>query len=142
MRAGIRGIIGILFVFSGLAKAFDLYSFVTTLSTYPYIPHFLVVPLSVVVPTLEVALGLMLLLNVRARVASASLIAMLLAFTAISALKYYAGGTGDCGCFGSVVPRKLSAAFFAENAVIIVALSFTLLKTEQNRRNPSEETYQ
>ncbi len=122
-KSVLRIILGNFFIVSGLAKMWDIYGFSSNVSSYGVLPASLVVPVSIIVPFVEFALGLMLLLNYRPHTASLSLLVMVVIFTGFSAIRYLAGNASDCGCFGKLAERKTNAGLLAENAIIGVALS-------------------
>lgn len=135
LRLALRMLLGIVFVVSGVAKMWDIYGFSKIVSGYGVLSESMIVPVSILIPFAEFILGMMLLLNFHARVASLSLLVMVVVFTGLSAMRYLSGATSDCGCFGEVLQRKINANLFVENAALIVALSLIKLKTKKIRRN-------
>lgn len=102
-KSVLRIILGNLFIVSGLAKMWDLYGFSRIVNGYGALPESSVVPVAIIIPFAEFVLALMLLLNFHPRAASLSLLSMIVIFTGLSAVKYFAGNASDCGCFGSIV---------------------------------------
>ena len=124
-KSVLRIILGNLFIVSGLAKMWDIYGFSNNVSSYGVLPTSLVVPVSIIVPFAEFVLGIMLLINFHPSIASLSLLAMVVVFTGLSAMKYFSGSASDCGCFGKLGEREITSSFFIINATLIIAL-FTL----------------
>ena len=139
-KSVLRIILGNVFIVSGLAKTWDIYGFSKIVSGYGVLPEGLVLPVSIIVPFAEFVLGIMLLINFHPRIASLSLLAMVVVFTGFSAVIYFTGNTSDCGCFGKLGEREIDSNFFIVNVTLIVAIS-TLTRsatlTKQNRRKTS-----
>ncbi|MDZ7362382.1 MAG: DoxX family membrane protein [candidate division KSB1 bacterium] len=124
LNTTLRVLVGLIFVISGCAKFWNLYTFADSLSNYAVLPKFLVVPASVLIPLFEVASGLMILINCYLRILSRALIIMILGFTVVTFAKYLSGDVTDCGCFGRLFERKNDWSLVAENFLLILMLGF------------------
>ncbi len=130
----LRIVLGIFLSLSGLAKIMDLASFGKAVNSFGLFPSTWVVLVTIVIPYLELVLGLMLLLNFYAKPAYVTALTMLIVFTALSAYKYFTGDISDCGCFGKLLQRKTDEKLLIENALLMVlfALGFFKMKGTKN----------
>ncbi|UCH10405.1 MAG: DoxX family membrane protein [Fidelibacterota bacterium] len=109
--------VGTVFIVSGLLKALDTQSFMATLPAY-HIPDWLLPP-GALVPTLEVALGVALILGIALRFIAAAAIAMLLFFSALLIAGILGGELDTCGCFGSLLEQSPGSAL-ARNVILML----------------------
>ncbi len=131
----LRIVIGLVFVVSGLAKMWDIYGFMEIVKSYGFLPESLVVPVSIIIPFVEFALGLMLLLNYRPYSASLLLLGMVVIFTGFSAKRYLAGNASDCGCFGETIKDVIEWKYFARNSVLVFGLLINgVSRSERHKR--------
>ncbi len=94
----IRMILGALLIASGSFKIVDVQTFMNTLPLY-HVPAWMV-PLGALVPTVEVGLGLALVLGVAVRPVLMLTAAMLVAFSVMLIGGIMGGDLDSCGCFG------------------------------------------
>lgn len=114
-----RILIGLLFAVSGITKVIDTRSFAAIAAQYA--EGGLITAMAVLLPAVELLLGLSLILDFHTRPAVAAVAILTLFFTAVFAYGYFFKGVEDCGCFGPVQWLKLPPwAVFLRNAVIIV----------------------
>lgn len=85
---------------SGIAKAADPLETVVAVRAYRLLPEDAVRPVAAVLPYLEIALGLLLLLGLATRLAAVGSAALLLVFVGGVISAAARGLTIDCGCFG------------------------------------------
>ncbi len=126
----LRIVLGIFLSLSGLAKIMDLASFGKAVNSFGILPADWVVLVTIVVPYLELVLGLMLLLNFYAKPAYVTALTMLIVFTALSAYKYFSGDISDCGCFGKLLQRKTDEKLLIENALLMVLFALGFLNVK------------
>lgn len=127
----IRGLLGLLFILSGITKVIDTGSFVNT--AWQYIPGALVTMAAVVLPAIEIVLGLMMMLCFQVRKAAAAILILTIGFTLIFAYGYWIKGITDCGCFGRTEWLKLPpSAVFLRNALIILAALWLFYQFEES----------
>lgn len=113
--------LGIVFVLAGTLKVADPWSFLGSLPAYG-IPPVLRVPITVLMPTVEVVLGAMLLAGWRTRTASLAAAGVLGAFSAVIAYGWSTGTLQDCGCFGPMLKRTPPEALAQDAAFIGLAV--------------------
>lgn len=115
-----------LFFYAGVAKLLDPQSLAIVIDAYGLVPDAWVMPIAVLLPAVEVAAAMGLLLDVRG---SISLVAGLLCFfLVIVGYGLWLGLDIDCGCFGSGDPegdayKGLRPAFF-RNIILMVGVVY------------------
>ncbi len=124
----LRIVLGLFLSFSGMAKIMDLTAFGKAVNSFGILPADWVVLVTIIIPYLELVLGLMLLLNFYAKSAYVTALTMLIVFTALSAYKYFSGDISDCGCFGKLLQRKTDEKLLIENALLMVLFTLGFLK--------------
>jgi uncharacterized membrane protein YphA (DoxX/SURF4 family) len=82
-------------------KILEPAAFALDIATYQILPLGLVNPLAIVLPWVELAAGLMLLLGFRTRAAALLMAGMLVMFTAAISMAVAKGLDMSCGCFAS-----------------------------------------
>lgn len=101
--------LGLVFVFAGTFKVADPWSFLGSLPAYG-IPPFLRLPVTLGMPTIEVVLGIMLLVGWRTRVAAMAAAGVVAAFVAVIGYGWTMGTLQECGCFGPLLKRTPAEA--------------------------------
>ena len=119
----LRVVVGLLFVVAGVAKMFDTMGFARIIGNYHLVPSSWVMPLAILIPYLELAIGLMILLDFYRRLAIIVGSILIIIFTTVSMYMYLKTGVAsDCGCYGKLIIRKNNLALLIENSLILVAL--------------------
>ena len=98
-----RWTLGVLFIYAGGTKLLDPVVFAVLIEAYGIVPEALLMPVAIVLPLLEVIVGIGLLLDIRGSLAVIA--GMLLLFMAILAYGIWMGLDVDCGCFGPEDPE-------------------------------------
>jgi len=104
-----RLFVGILFIFSGLIKANDPIGFSYKLQEYfevfhlPFLNNY-AVGVAVILCSLEVVLGVLLLLGLYGRKVAAGLLLLILFFTFLTFYSAFFNVVTSCGCFGDAIP--------------------------------------
>jgi uncharacterized membrane protein YphA (DoxX/SURF4 family) len=96
--------LGLVFLLAGTLKVSEPWAFLGSLPAYG-IPPILRLPITVVVPAFEVALGVMLIAGWRTRIASMASAGLLGGFAAVISYGWATGTLLDCGCFGPLLQR-------------------------------------
>jgi hypothetical protein len=114
-----------LFIFSGLTKLVDPVQFAVLIDAYGLLPEILVLPMAVVLPALEVAAGVSLVLNIRGSLTVITLLLVL--FMAVLGYGIWIGLDVDCGCFGPEDPEArafhgLRQAMYRDIAILAVVV--------------------
>lgn len=99
----IRWGFGWLFIYGGIMKLLDPGAFARLIDAYGLVPGFLLLPLSLTLPSLEIIAGAGLLFDIRG---SLSLTAgLMVLFIAVLCYGIWMGLDIDCGCFGPGDPE-------------------------------------
>ncbi|WP_228389376.1 MauE/DoxX family redox-associated membrane protein [Cumulibacter manganitolerans] len=101
----IRLVMGVVFGYAGISKILDIPVAKVSVESYRIFPREIADTIGVVLPVVEIALGLLLLLGVGTRIVSIMLSLLLIAFIAGIASLWVRGISTQCGCFGgSLIP--------------------------------------
>ena len=127
-----RYLVGLLFIFSGVIKIndpvgtqiklqeyFEVFSSDFTPIFEIFIPYALV--LSVFLCTLEVVIGVALLINYQIRITSKITLGLILFFTFLTFYSAYFNKVTDCGCFGDAIKLTPWESFYKD--IILLVLS-------------------
>jgi uncharacterized membrane protein YphA (DoxX/SURF4 family) len=91
---------GVIFLWAGLSKAFDLQSTVLAVDAYDVLPEALVRPVAAALPWIEIVLGVFLILGLFVRFAGIGVAVLTTVFIVGLAQAKARGLQIDCGCFG------------------------------------------
>jgi uncharacterized membrane protein YphA (DoxX/SURF4 family) len=97
---GARLLLAVVLLWAGLSKVGERQSSILAVDAYDVLPEALVEPVAILLPWLEIALGVLLLLGLFVRVAAVGTAVLMLAFLAGMAQAKARGLAIDCGCFG------------------------------------------
>ncbi|TGE26634.1 MauE/DoxX family redox-associated membrane protein [Hymenobacter metallicola] len=112
------GIIGVFFLVSGVGKALDQAQFADTIVAYGLPKLRFAAPL---LTTVELALGVGLLLRIHVRLLAAAALALLVMFTLFFAYGYLGHGVTDCGCFGAFTALQMPPWLaFGRNGLLLL----------------------
>lgn len=96
-----RIIPGVVFIYAGAVKIVDTEAFRANILAYQLVGWNVAEILSLVLPVLEIAAGVLLVVGLFTRLAAASIFLMLLMFMGGIAWVWSQGINIDCGCFGT-----------------------------------------
>ena len=134
---GARVVLGAVWLWAAVAKMVDPQQAVVAVRAYRLLPEFLVRPVAWGLPFLELAVGVLLILGLRTRLAAVLSLGLLCVFTASVASAWVRGLSITCGCFGGggVAPRVDWTTYAKELArdVGLMALSAWLIWRPQSR---------
>ncbi len=133
-----RGFVGGLFIFSGLVKAIDpkglsykMQEFFEVWARDGFLPKLMntfnehSLTFSIVIITLEVFLGLALLVGWQKKMTTWLLLLLTLFFTFLTAFVFVSGIIKACGCFGDCIPLTPTQTFTKD--IILLVLEVLLL---------------
>lgn len=121
-RLGLGGV----FIFAGAAKLGQLHEFVTLVGAYEVLPaSWMVQAYGYVLPPLEVALGIFLVLGILLRISSALFILVVASFVIAKGIILARGWEMTCGCFGTVAVMLSSQTLAL--AFVLLALAVQIL---------------
>lgn len=128
LRIFSRLLVGVVFIFSGFVKAVDPLG-----STYKFVDYFnafgigflepIALPMAILLSTIELVLGISLLLGYRMRFSSWVILIFMSFFTILTFILALTNPVQDCGCFGDALILTNWETFW-KNVVIMV---FTLV---------------
>ena len=131
-----RIIVGLLFIFSGLIKANDPLGLTYKMQeffeiwgkSYPSVNSLMLflndyaLAFSVIMITLEVIVGLALLLGWGARFFSWLLLLLIIFFTFLTGYAVLSGKIKECGCFGNCIPLTAMQSFIKDIVLCVLIL--------------------
>ncbi len=130
-----RILVGVLFIFSGLVKAIDplglaykMQEFFEVWASEGIMKDTMLwineqaLLLSLVMITMEVVLGVALLLGWRTRMVSWLLLLLMLLFTFLTSYVLFSGKIRACGCFGDCIPLTPVQTFTKDIVLLILVL--------------------
>ncbi len=134
----IRILTGALFIFSGLVKAIDprglaykMQEFFEVFAREGYLPSMMdalsnhALTFSITMITLEVVLGVALLIGWQKKLTTWLLLLLMLLFTFLTSYVLFSGKIEACGCFGDCIPITPIQTFTKD--IILLAFVFVLL---------------
>jgi len=125
----IRYSIGFVFLYAGLTKIVDPKSFAAIMSQYGIVPEFLLAPVAIGLPIVEILAGLGLIFKVRG--SATAVLALLVMFVVVLWYGILNDLNIDCGCFS---PKELAEqnsllqAFYRDMFMIGALFFFFLSK--------------
>lgn len=136
-----RYLVGVLFIFSGLIKINDPVGTQIKLEEYfevfsadftPFFEHLvpLALILSVILCTLEIVIGIALLMNYKMKITRVILLSLIVFFTFLTFYSAYFNKVTDCGCFGDAIKLTPWESFTKD----IILLSFSLIVFILNKK--------
>ncbi|MFD1629440.1 BT_3928 family protein [Pseudopedobacter beijingensis] len=131
----VRFFVGLLFIFSGLIKLNDPLGFSYKLEEYFEVFHVvalspLAVFFSIFICTLEVSLGILLLLGISKKNVNTGLLALVIFFTFLTFYSAAFDVVKSCGCFGDAIPLTPWQSF-AKDLVLLVLITYLFVKERQ-----------
>lgn len=123
-----RGLVGILFIFSGLVKADDPLGLSYKMQeffevwNFHWLDHF-TLAFSVLMIVFEIVAGVAILLGWRMRLFSWLLLLLIIFFTFLTGYAYLSGKVRECGCFGDCIPLTAGQSF-TKDLVLLVLIVF------------------
>ena len=126
-----RIFVGILFIFSGLIKANDPLGFGYKLQEYFEVFHIdflspIATGIAIFLCTLEVVLGVLLLLGFWGRKVSWGLLLLIVFFTILTFVSAFFKVVTSCGCFGDAIPLTPWQSF-SKDLVLLVLIVYIFL---------------
>jgi uncharacterized membrane protein YphA (DoxX/SURF4 family) len=113
-----RYVVALVLVTAAVPKLVDAREFERVVTNYELLPSRLVRPVALWLPRLELACGLALLLGVAVKPVVAAAGLLLLVFAGAVALNLKRGREIDCGCYGSIAPRRIGWPLVAGDVLL------------------------
>ncbi|MHB1686469.1 MAG: MauE/DoxX family redox-associated membrane protein [Ignavibacteriaceae bacterium] len=138
----IRIIFGSVFILSSLTKLNDPASFTNALTKFHLLNNNLVPIFTYLIPAIELALGILLVLNIKTEIIAQLATFLVALFTAIVVSKITEGENISCGCFGTLTESNIDSTTIIRN-IILLTLGITLAvyyKKEFNNKEDNNRT--
>jgi uncharacterized membrane protein YphA (DoxX/SURF4 family) len=121
----LRIIVGVLFIFSGLVKANDPLGLSYKMDEFFEVLHMTFMShyslaYAIITNTLEIVLGIALLLGYSMRLVSILLLLMIAFFTFLTGYALYSGEIKECGCFGDCIKLTATETFWKDVILLVM----------------------
>jgi len=120
----IRLFVGGLFVTTGISKIIDPVLFAKEISNYDMLPNFFINLFAIILPWIELIVGIFFAFGIRVRANMLLIAGMLLMFNFAVAVAWARGLNINCGCFSSIAKETVGIGKLSENFVMFAALIF------------------
>ena len=133
-----RGLVGILFIFSGLVKADDPLGLSYKMQEFfevwniHFLDH-LTLTFSMIMIVFEIVAGVAVLVGWRMRLFSWLLLLLMIFFTFLTGYAYLSGKVRECGCFGDCIPLTAGESFVKD---VVLSVLVLFLFAMRNRIKP------
>jgi len=123
----VRGLVGLLFIFSGLVKANDPLGLSYKMQEFFDVWNFhwldsLTLAFSVLMIIFEIVAGVAVLLGWRMKLFSWLLLLLTIFFTFLTAYAYLTGKVQECGCFGDCIPLSAGESFVKDLILLVLVI--------------------
>jgi uncharacterized membrane protein YphA (DoxX/SURF4 family) len=117
----LRLVLGGLLLLAGVSKLADRPAFREAVADYDVLPMWLERPFAALVPLIETALGVLLLIGFGTRAAAALAAPLFLSFAIAIGINVWRGRSFDCHCFGAAQREGIGPAALLRSALLVVA---------------------
>jgi uncharacterized membrane protein YphA (DoxX/SURF4 family) len=114
----VRLVAAAIWLVSGAAKVADLSHFEAQVQAYKLLPGGLEAPFAYVLPFVEIAIGLYLLVGLLVRPVAIFACLLMVVFIAAMAQAWARGLSVDCGCFGTLARERVGLATIVRDAAL------------------------
>lgn len=118
----VRLLIGLMFILSGAAKLQDPKGFTMAVYNFRILPNALVEVYATLIPYVELAAGVLLVIGLFTQLAAVVAFLTLLSFTIAIGWNLRRGERPDCHCFGNLFSEELSGVLVVRNTILMVIL--------------------
>lgn len=152
LNTAARYLVGGLFIFSGLIKVNDPvgtqikleeYFTVFALDIAPFFESLkpLALFFSILLSTLEVVLGIAILLKYREKLVTTLLLAMIVFFTFLTFYSAYFNKVTDCGCFGDAIKLTPWQSFIKDIVLLVFIFILFIGRKANDIKNPAKSKH-
>lgn len=122
-----RGLVGVLFIFSGLVKADDPLGLSYKMQEFFDVWNFhlfdhLTLIFSMIMIVFEIVAGVAVLVGWRMRLFSWLLLLLMVFFLFLTGYAYLSGKVHECGCFGDCIPLTAGESFVKDLILLVLVL--------------------
>lgn len=123
----VRYILAVVFLVASLGKIREPGSFIKTVAGYRLLPSFVVRPFGLLLPWIEFALGVILLIGWETRLASVATCLLYLMFIGALTINLARGRKDlDCGCFGSKHKHEIDRGLIIRDILLLLGAGLIL----------------
>src|SRR6201996_9127715 len=128
-----RGLVGILFIFSGLVKADDPLGLSYKMQEFFEVWNFhwldnYTLTFSLIMIVFEIIAGVAILVGWRMKLFSWLLLLLIIFFSFLTGYAYLSGKVRECGCFGNCIPLTAGQSFTKDLLLLILILFLFFLR--------------
>jgi len=117
----LRILLGVIFIYAGCIKLFDPGAFAQAVYNYKILPLFMVNPVAVILPWIEVICGVFLIAGFLTRGSALIIDCLLLIFVFALSFNLYRGLDISCGCFNlGPVGEKITLFTLTRDAALLI----------------------
>jgi len=120
----IRIIVGSIFIITGISKIIDPVLFAKEITFYRMLPDFSINLIAIILPWIELVVGVLFILGVRVKANILILAGMLLMFNFAVSVAWARGLNINCGCFSNLAKETVGLGKLSENFAMFFALVF------------------
>ena len=129
----IKVVLGLVLIFSGVAKIADPSKVVNLMLEFNIIPEAVILSVVSILPVLEILIGVLLVTGMYPKFASVSALVLFSGFFLISIHGTLIGLSSDCGCFGSVIKSRIGWGMVVRNGVFVVGAVYGGRRNKNNK---------
>lgn len=126
-----RIILGIVFIFSGISKLFDLEAFRWALLELKFFGFTFIIFLSLALIIAEIGIGVLLIAGLFTSFASIHLGILIIAFGWVSIFAMMHGNIEDCNCLGKVIDMSYGPGHLTFLAILFIINCFVFFDSER-----------
>lgn len=128
-----RGLVGVLFIFSGLVKADDPLGLSYKMQEFFDVWNFhlfdhLTLAFSMLMIVFEIVAGVAVLVGWRMRLFSWLLLLLMIFFLFLTGYAYVSGKVHECGCFGDCIPLTAGESFVKDLVLLVLVLFLFMMR--------------
>ncbi len=127
-----RVILGYIFIYAGMVKIIDPAGFAESILNYRLTPIFLVNIFAIVIPWIEVLVGVFLIFGISSKESSFIIGSLLIIFNIMIFISVIRGLDIECGCFGTNDSQTVGIQKLLENFVLLL-LSIQIILFDKNK---------
>jgi uncharacterized membrane protein YphA (DoxX/SURF4 family) len=127
--------VGALFVYAGWGKIPDPYHFSKLIKAYKLLPNFMLNPVAIVSPWLEVIAGSMMITGILRRPASLIIGCLMLGFLVMLGWAMHHGYEINCGCFPGSTAHLVGWADIGRDLLLFAGCVVCLVAPDGRRTN-------
>ena len=136
----IRIIIAVTFIYASIDKIIHPQAFAQAVFNHQILPDSLINLTAIVLPWMELVLGLCLLFNIWTAGASTMAAGLMALFISIISFNLMRGLDVECGCFSATASESMSALTLIRDLVfLLLSIGFAGLAMKQYHRNFAKE---